>query len=595
MELVINISKWPEDSPLEHIRTDIIIKDKNDGIIIEQSITSLVYVKEIDIPVGETYYVTEKKVFNVKGVEYGEEDDISYESIVHTITNNDEAISNMLLSKPVIIEKPMLLLTNEQITNSEDTITIRSSSYRGSGDGHTHTHWLIYIDGILKVRSVRDTVNKTNIVIPKEVFADYNSILEIHCTHCSNYIESETEIYTLTKNSLNFKVVSNLINIPISSYNLEISKLKNTLPMQLSKVVVKHSNVILRTFIVGTSDANTININLPIDLIEPTRYLTLELYGYDEDMQLDKKTYVLKPYNLSYEDSLDKNFVYTKTFTTSINEDKLPKGLVTDLLGKLILVPNDTSMDLFSINGRLNKVNTIPTINHLGNKENMYIKVNNDNTILIDCLDEDNVPTFLIYSYDTLSDAYILNSTLTRSTETHTVAFNNSIEQISNDEFIYSVKGTNRLVKYNKKTNVTTDLKVIPLEDTTDAVILKMDDNQLLILGNNSYHTAIYNIEDNRYIEGMVINFDGYVGESIKKVDLVNGDKLLIINKPEENLDKVLYFDISKYTLEELDFVISRTDNNILFRYDNSMAIATVLVKDFVEHLVDRFETTYFR
>lgn len=594
MELVINISKWPETSPLEHIRTDIIIKDDNDAIVLEDSITSLVYVKEIDIPVGSTYYVTEKKVFSVKDLPEGANDDLTYESIVHTITNNDEAISNMLLSKPVIVEKPIVMLKLSDIESSVDDVIITSSSFRGSGDGHTHTHWVIKVDGNIVHRSLEDTVNKTSIVIPKFKIKDFTTSLEIYCTHCSNFIESEIEVFKLVKNTLNFKVISNLVNVPLGSYNLKISKINNELPMRLTKVIVKHNDTQLKIFTVN-SDNNILDVVLNSILIEPNRTLTIELYGLDSKLELNKKVYTLIPYNLQYEDNINKEYEYEKTFTNRIDEVLLPVGLVTDTIDNCILVPNDNFIDMYLTSPKVTYISSIPSLLHLGNKDNMFIRVNNDNTILIDCLDSNNKPTFLVYEFDTINNVYFLKHLMVRDTETFTVAINNSIEQISNDEFIYSVKGTNKLMKYNKKTNTLVVLKAIPLEDTTDSVILKMDDNQLLILGNGSYHTTIYNIEENRHIDGLILTYSGYVGVSMKKVDLINGDKILLVNTTETNINKVLYFDISKYDFEELDKVIPITDNNLLFRNNNQNMIANVLLKDYIDYMVDRLNINIFQ
>ena len=158
MELVINTTKWPDDSPLEHIGTEIIIKDENDiEMFPVETMTGNIWIKEIDMPVGVTYYVTERKIFKLRNVPESDQQ-LTYESVVHTITNNDTEISSMLLSQEVTIEKPMVTLKLKDIETSGDSITISSSKYRGKGDGHTHTHWIIRVDGEIKFTSVKDFV-----------------------------------------------------------------------------------------------------------------------------------------------------------------------------------------------------------------------------------------------------------------------------------------------------------------------------------------------------------------------------------------------------------------------------------------------------
>lgn len=606
MELVINISPWPENNPLEHIDSIITVKDK-DGIEVfpEESLGGKkVWAKEVNIPVGETYEVIEKKVFRLKNNPDGN-DDLTYESTVHTFTNNDAEISNMLLAKPIIVEKPELLIKLSDIeNNNSDSIVINTSKFRGSGDGHSHTHWVIVVDGKIEFRSLLDTVNKTSITIPKHVLLNYNQEVIIYVTHCSNFIESPTAIYKLNKDYMNFEVTSNLINVPMGDYKLKIEKLDTEKRMLLTKVIVSIDEMIIKTYEI-TGDNNTVNLTIPALFIEPNGILVIELYGYNEKAELGKKTYKLIPHNLQYEDNINKDYEYSKTFSSKIYERTLPIGLVSDSLNKGILIPNDTNFNVYKYTetGFVNS-GTISTLLHLGKKDNLLVKVTNDRKIIIDTYNNVDKPTFLVYSYDSISNTYLLDFIKTREDEEFTLAYNNSIEQINSDEFIYSVRGTNKLRKYNKLTNELVDLKDItiiggddngPLPDITESTIIKMDDNNLLIITDASFKTTIYNIEFDKYIEGMLIPFAGYHNQCIKKVDLINGDKMLLINKASDNIDKVLYFDISEFKLLELEYVINKTNNNITLRYDNDILICSIIEKDFINHMVDRLEVTAFK
>ena len=596
MELVINISKWPDDSPLEHIGTDIIIKDENDiELFPEERITGNIWVKEIDIPVGSTYYVTERKIFKVRDLPI-EDQTITYESVVHTVTNDDESISNMILKEYVTIEKPTVILKLRDIEDNTDNVTIKTSSYRGKGDGHTHTHWLIVADGDIKLRSLKDFVNKTSITIEKHKI-NFENKLEVYVTHCSNNIESETEHYVIDKNTLNFKVISNLINIPLMDYVLNIEKIDYSRPMRLSKVYIKQADKVLKVYEIN-SDNNVVNLTIPKNLLDSNSILNIELYGYGPDGSLNKRTYKLATYNLGYEDNINKDYVYTKSFYKNKYNTIVPKGLVTDTLDNNFIVPttNGFSLRTFTIANGISNISTLPGLNHLGILDNMLVRVLNDNEILIDCLGSNNVPTFLIYSYSAVnnSNAYILKHILPRTDETKTLSYNNSIEQISNDEFIYSVYGTNKLRKYNKKTNTIKELKPLDIENTTTITILKMDDNQLLCFSNNDLRTKIYNISKNKYIDGMMHEFNYINGVGVKKVDLINGDKLLIPNIKTKNRNKVLYFDISEYTLKELDYIISNTDNSVLIRDKNNVLIGHYIEKEYDDLMSDKLEITRF-
>jgi hypothetical protein len=328
---------------------DIIIKDEDDiELFPEERITGNIWVKEIDIPVGSTYYVTERKIFKVRDLPI-EDQTITYESVVHTVTNDDESISNMILKEYVTIEKPTVILKLKDIEDNTDNVTIKTSSYRGKGDGHTHTHWLIVADGDIKLRSLKDFINKTSITIEKHKI-NFENKLEVYVTHCSNNIESETEHYVIDKNTLNFKVISNLINIPLMDYVLNIEKIDYSRPMRLSKVYIKQADKVLKVYEIN-SDNNVVNLTIPKNLLDSNSILNIELYGYGSDDSLNKRTYKLVTYNLGYEDNINKDYVYTKSFYKNKYNTIVPKGLVTDTLDNNFIVPttNGFSLRTFTI------------------------------------------------------------------------------------------------------------------------------------------------------------------------------------------------------------------------------------------------------
>ena len=80
----------------------------------------------------------------------------------------------------------------------------------------------------------------------------------------------------------------------------------------------------------------------------------------------------------------------------------------------------------------------------------------------------------------------------------------------------------------------------------------------------------------------------------IKKIDLINGDKLLIPNITGVNNNKVAYFDITEYKFTELNYVIPTTNNNIVIRDLNSVHIGSILEKDYVNYTQDRISLYSF-
>lgn len=593
MEIVITLEPWPDDSPVSHDSTKFYIKDPDKNIVAEDTITGLLYIKEIDIPIGETYYVVAERQFSLKDLEY-DISNINYLSDEYAVTNNEGEISNMLLSKPVIIEQPVIFFNKKDMIDSNDYINIKSSSYRGSGDGHTHTHWVLIADKEIVFTSLKDNINKTSINIDKSILKN-KSKLEIVCIHCSNNIESMIARLNIRFNSLNFVLSSKLTNIPLTNYEITIDKLDNTKKMRLTKVNISHDKELLKSYLIST-DRDTLNIYIQSSLIESGRYLNIDLYGYDDNATLGKKSYILQPIDISYEDNINKDYVYKNKYTNNIVDNLLPLGLVTDNIGDNIYVPTYSGFNICNVteNGDFTVLKYIPGLSHLGKKDNLFIKYNNDNTVLIDCLDTNDNPTFMVYQHDIVLDTYIFKHMISRDDEISTMAELNSIEQIDKDNFIYSVNGSNELKIYNKSNNSITNLKPIPLTNVNSSTIIKMDDNNLLVIPNKDHQTFIYNIKKNEYTNAMSIPYQELIGKEIKKIDLVNGDKILITNNNTED-SKLGYFAIKNYELSLVENKVSSKGILSLYKRYNDIYIGNILTKDYVTYDYDRMNVVVFQ
>lgn len=588
MELVVNLEPWPEDSPVSHDSTIIYIKDENKNVIATDSTNNLIYLKEIDIPIGYTYYVVAERQFSLKDSDY-DISNINYQTEEFPITNNENDISNMLLSQPVVVEKPYIYFSKEEFNNTSDYITIKSSSYRGTGDGHTFSHWLIKdSEGNVIFPSIRDTENKTSIRVKKSIFQNLSNF-EIFCIHCSNNIESPTGNLKVVMNTLNFNLETNINNLYSSGLKLNIKRLNNNNAINVFKILFKHKDEIVKIIDVVPTTKNDLLYVIPNNVLEIKRDMVIEIYGYDTFGNIGKKSYMLDMVSNSFEDNIDKTYEYKMLFTQNIIEGSIPLNLVTDTINGKTFIPNNTgSFDLYNIDndGSLILNKNLLSLNHLGNIENIFFKYNDNNTILIDCL-KNNIPTFMVYTHNLISDTFNLSHILERPDEIVSLGFNNSIEMIKENEFIYSVYGSNELKHYNIETNILTNLNPIPDNNIDASTIIKMDDGNLLILSNKDYKTFIYNIEKNEYRNAMSIPFAGMIGKELKKVDMINGNRILLVNN-EESLGEVFLFNIKDYTLNKLSSTISVKNNYTLYKKYNDIFITTTVEKDYINFDKDR-------
>ena len=205
----------------------------------------MVFVKEIDIPIGSTYYVVAERQFSLKDSNY-DISNINYRSEEFVISNNETEISNMLLAKDITIETPYIFIDRNDIINgNSDTFVINSSKYKGVGDGHTHSHWVIKYNGEIIHRVINDRVNKTSITLEKSLVKNLPSF-EVYCTHCSNNIESSIGKLKITLNTLNFELTNNITSLVSTDTKLIIKRINTTRPLGLSKINIKHKDEIIK-------------------------------------------------------------------------------------------------------------------------------------------------------------------------------------------------------------------------------------------------------------------------------------------------------------------------------------------------------------
>lgn len=591
MEIVVNLEPWPEDSPVSHDSTIIYIKDENRNVVGTDTITGLVYVKEIDIPIGYTYYVVAERQFSLKDSTF-DISNINYQSEEFVIANNESEISNMLLATDVVIDTPYIFVNRDEIKDStKDTFTITSSKYSGVGDGHTFTHWIIKSNGEIKFRQLRDNNNKTSIEVNKNIVKNLNSF-EIICIHCSNNIESDMGILKVTLNTLNFELENNTIGIVTTGSRIKVKRLDNTKSIGLTKILFKHKDEIVKIITTNPLLENDFEYIIPYGVLELKRDMVVELYGNDISGELGKKSYKIDVIDSLYDnDSSLTDYKYNMTFTDSTTLGNLPI-MVADSFKSKIVIPGDGILDLYLVDeeGGFKFEQTIQSLS-IGDikKDNIYSRYTDDNYLIIDVeIANTNTPRFIIFKHNILNNTFSLVNVIDRTDEIVSLGYNNSIEFINSDEFIYTPYGSNELKKVNYKTGIITNLASIPEPTIDGATIIKMFDNNILVLSNVNHHTYIYNVEKNEYRNGISIPYEKLMKRTLKKVDLINGDRLLISIDDETSDGTIGWFNSTDSTLSLLDNkLINISSNYSLYRKNNEIFIGITKIRDFINYEFD--------
>lgn len=577
MNFVVKLEPWLEINGLEHISTTYSLYMDRDLTELVEEITDsdkLFLSITTDIPIGFSYYVLATRHFNIPNIDYTSE--------VFTITNNGEAINNMILSEPVTIEAPNIIITRQTIDDSDETFTLRTSSYRGKGDGHTHTHWFVYSGERLLFIKLKDVDDKTSIDIPKSIVYGLNQVT-FKAIHCSNDIESSIGSYDINFNKVNFEVISQLKNIPITDYTIVFKKIHTDQPMRLWKVnLLNNYNEVINVYTITEQVGDTNSILIPDSMVANNAKLKMEIYCYDESNSITKIVREIMPIESSLENQYIPDYKYLNEVVVLEDLDTIvPKNCVCDIVSGYSLIPKSGEIGEyhFDTEGQLNKVSTLTGVDLLnGNANETYVNYTNG-YLIIDNYDND-IPTFMVYKHNLATNTYTLLHTLARGDE-RTVAVNNNMVQINLEEFIFNPYGSNQLVKYNFKTNTITELRDIPME-ITSSVLVKLEDGRILVIGNKTHLTKIYIIEEDVYIDSVSIVPELFVGKDLKVASLINKDSLIIINNGIDT--GVLYFDRSTYILSEIDISIGLSNNTIL-PLNGEIALLGRVEEDYSENI----------
>lgn len=529
--ILITLKPWSQVEGLTHIKTIWRVSDKADMSNILESVESTdmleTYFSNIFIPVGGTYYVEATRVFN-NGTR------TTLDPIPTINYGNKE--SSMLLQDDIIIEEPFVYVNKEDIFSNDTYIPIKTSQFRCNGDDHAYTHYIVLDDANnLMFCKLYDKVNKTSINIPNNY--DYKNKSKLHfiAIHgSSTNVESPVGKTTIRLTSdYNFEINSETSWIePLRDFNIVFTPIDPTKAMNIFKVELlayDSEDLIL------TLDRNDNTFLIPWYYLKESIKYKIAIYAYDLDLRYSKIIKEIKVATFSNTIIKDPSFIYYHRVDeqTITSADFLPHvGFHTEaLFNNNILIPTtDKTFQVWhAVDKNLTKTsakaNGIKLLS--SNIENSLIKPLTKGLVLLDVLNESGKPTFMLYSYSNHNDTFNLEKSLSRDDETICVGKTNAFIQISTYEFIYNPIGTNKLRLYNIDTNKIENLDDIPMDKLTKAILIRMDNNNILIANGEDYNTKMYNYGNRNYLDGLIFGPSTFIGADLRTIQLLNGDTLI--------------------------------------------------------------------
>lgn len=566
---ILKLNDWSVVEGLEQIATTWeLASDSNFTDILEstKSDTMLrVYQSDVTVPVDAVVYARAMRHFNDSTADYWTD--------ATKMINNEEEYSSMLLSKDVVIETPIIFSNIDELLSIDPTFTINTSKYKGVGDSHYATHWIIK-DGTDNVifTSLYDTVNKTSIHVTKTPTITSKSILKIYAIHVSaGSVESQPGMYNLTTALYNYEITSDLTLVNgMEDYTLTFKKINENSKMRMSKLVLLDSD---KTTELSTKyvTEGTLSVTFPWTLMRFNGVFYIDIYAYDTKNNYTYSRKMLTTKNKKIVEIIDPNYKYTKAFipvTQTINYQvdsnttvyELPDGSVP------LVLKADGNVYKATIDNNGLLTNDYQTMNGVSllsfNTEYTYIKYLANNLVLVDTLDGNNIPTFMVYKYNVYNDTYSLLSSLSRNDELYSLGITNAITQITENEFIYIPFSSNKIKKYNISNNTITELITIKNNTNYKGSMIKLQNNQVLLYGGENFEALVYNIAENVFTKSTSIIPSSFLNRPLKVIELINGDSILYrtTKLTTDTGTSVKYFNISTMLFEDIEETFADTD-----------------------------------
>jgi len=557
--VTIKLSKWVPINGLTQTSTSWqIAKDENfQELVLDRSrTTNLEFCHDdtIIIPSGTTYYTRAMRHFDNPTDDYWTDT-----KPIHNIQGG----SSIVMVHDVSIDTPMVYVDKEEVLNAQE-ITIKTSQARIVNDGHVSTHWLLSDDTGILYRSMNNTTDKTEHTIPNLASYKTKGKLYFSAIHVSGVgYESPIGRTTIVTHNYNFRllppdVIPPNIEAVIGVETIDIAYSQS---MTNIKILNYKGNELYSIPISG----DITEFKIPWNIINPDSVLHIVIsVTNDKGVSEFKTTLQVLSDALTPEQTIA-DYTYRKELQPKVTNPGgvfIPNGVTyTEIDSDGILSPlvgsdkvhilNYTNDNLVYSSGTLTGVSLLTTDN-----TDTYIKKLNNNLLLIDTLDSNNVPVFMIYEYSINTDIYTLKSSILRVGETRSIGATNAIVQMSTKEFIYIPVGGNDLQVLNIADETVSKLATVPFDITNNSNLIRTN-GKLMVFGGSEFTSKLYNPTSQQFTDGPIIKPGSFVGNQLKTVRLINDDVLIFRTEhliPDDNHSEtsILYYDQSKSELIDI-------------------------------------------
>ena len=538
--ILVRIRKYANLQNVQHIATSWkVASDKAMTDIIDEKPNSNMlelYYSNIEVPDGVTYYVQARRHFNQSNMDY------DVEPIA--VSNNDQAYNNMLFQEDSYIEEPYVVINRDELMNNDDaTLTFKTSKFRSSYDKHKATHYII-LDSNNEVIFTRmnETQHLTSLEIPNSwEYRNRNKVTFMAIHVGASGMESKVGKKVLFFNrDINWKFDKNIVSVePNIDLTLTFIPLNDT-PVDIRRVelITPTTGEIVLTFDQFPITEFTIPWNLLLEDISYDLKIT-----YISNAQRITTTKRLTTANYNNLVIRDPEFTYKNTIITkSLDAFYIPNNLHVEMMynGNLLIPKETKRLDIYrwdSVNKELIKTTkSADGIRLLSdNIKNTLVKPFTRGLILIDTLNDDLKPTFLLYRYNLKDNTFTLLSTVPRLDETESLGGTGSFVQTDFKTLYYLAVGTNKLRRYNIETKTIEDMLDIPLENMTKGILLRSRSGRLFICNSSKYEAVMYNIKSNKVTEGYQFGPESFINKTLKSVQLMNGSSLVFFSGDDAN------------------------------------------------------------
>ena len=545
--MIISINKYDNSVGITHIKTDFELYSNND-VMIDKCYESTEFlnkwITKYYIPIGVTYSYRYRRWF-YDGVEVTCGDWVDKIPIT-----GEEEVTDILFSGETIIDSPTIYIDKERMLDPDiDSFTIRSSKFRGTGvDGHGYSHVIItdnYLNVIFKKLYIKD--NMLEYVIPKNLVNVLNydtiNIFVIHGT--SSGIEGKAGCITINTKTINFKIISNITRIqPRTKLPIIFKAINPQLPMGITGIEIYGKTTDAPIYITTYNEDASGVLTIPDYIFDANLNYVMKVYSTRHIQNDTVSIFHLKTLPKTPSIYLDLNVSYDKRIAVFDNVNPFHtyiSGLTTCELGNgliPIVKPSSNKISKFTYDREQLKLVDLNSyfdgIDLLSNvQSNILIKPISNDILLIDMLDANGVPTFVVYEYNGYSDRYVYMHQSTRDTEIECLGKTNALVTITNSEVYYIPTNSNVIKSYNFITNTISTVSIIPMT-LSNGIMIRLANAKLLIIGGNNDKSVVFDINTSQLLFGYNVP-DIFKNKPLKSICLINGD--YIIFRTIDNID----------------------------------------------------------